>query len=89
MNEVNVLEVAKNALMVGIQISLPLLLTSLVVGTVIGIMMAATQIQEFTLTFVPKLIAMGIVMLVAGPWMLRCIIGFSRIIFQQIPTIAP
>lgn len=88
MTEVTVLELARSAMMVGMKVSFPLLLTSLVVGTLIGIMMAATQVQEFTLTFVPKLIAMGLVLLLAGPWMLRSLITFARLIFRTVPDIA-
>lgn len=89
MTEFTVLELAKNAMLVGVKVSLPMLLASLVVGTLIGILMAATQIQEFTLTFVPKLLALGVVMLVAGPWMLRSLVSFARLIFQEIPDLAP
>jgi len=89
MTEFMVLELAKNALLVGVKVSLPMLLASLVVGTLIGVLMAATQIQEFTLTFVPKLLALGVVMLIAGPWMLRSLVAFARMIFQSIPDLAP
>lgn len=89
MNEQAVLELAKNAMLVAMQVSMPMLLASLVVGTVIGILMAATQVQEFTLTFVPKLLAMGLVMLLAGPWMLRSLVIFAQAIFHTIPTVAP
>jgi flagellar biosynthetic protein FliQ len=89
MTEVTVLEIAKQALMVGLQVSGPLLLSSLIVGTLIGILMAATQVQEFTLTFVPKLLALGIVMLLAGPWMLRSLISFATALLTRLPTMAP
>jgi flagellar biosynthetic protein FliQ len=49
--------------------------------------MAATQIQEFTLTFVPKLIAMGLVLLIAGPWMLRSLMLFATVIFEKLPGV--
>lgn len=89
MTEATVLEVAKNALLVGVKVSMPLLMVSLVVGTLIGVLMAATQVQEFTLTFVPKLLALGLVVLIAGPWMLRTLVLFARLIFQSIPDLAP
>ena len=89
MNELQVLAIAKHALTIGVEISMPLLLASLLIGTLIGVVMAATQIQEFTLTFVPKLLTMGIIILLAGPWMLRCLTGFARLIFQDIPNVAP
>ncbi len=87
MNELTVLEVMKQAITVGIEVSAPLLLASLVVGTVVGVLMAATQIQEFTLSFVPKLFAMGVVLLLAGPWMLRTLIAFTINIFQRLPGV--
>ncbi|MHB9130831.1 MAG: flagellar biosynthetic protein FliQ [Armatimonadota bacterium] len=85
MNELTVLELAKHALQVGIQVSAPLLITSLLIGTLLGVIMAATQIQEFTLTFVPKLLAMGAVTLLAGPWMLRSLVAFTEMIFDKLP----
>ena len=88
MNELVVLQLAKQAMLVGIEVAAPLLLVSLVVGTLIGLIMAATQVQEFTLTFVPKLIAMGIILLLVGPWMLQILIGFATMIFQKVPSIA-
>ena len=88
MSEVSVLELAKNALLIGIKVSMPMLLASLIVGTLIGILMAATQVQEFTLTFVPKLLALGVVLLVAGPWMLHSLVSFGSMIFQSLPSLA-
>lgn len=89
MTELTVLEIAKHALLVGFKVSAPLLVVSLVVGTMLGIVLAATQVQEFTLTFVPKLLLMGLVLLLAGPWMLRSMITFALMIFQRLPTVAP
>jgi len=88
MNETMVLEIMKNALLVGIKISMPLLLSSLVVGTTIGILMAATQVQEFTLTFVPKMLTLALVLLLTGPWMLRSLVVFARMIFNELPDLS-
>ena len=87
MTEATVLELAKQAMTVAMQVAWPLLLSSLLVGTVIGILMAATQIQEFTLTFVPKLLVMGTILLLAGPHLLRTLVDFAVVVFQKIPTI--
>lgn len=87
MNELTVLELMKQAMTVGIEVSAPLLLASLMVGTTVGVLMAATQIQEFTLSFVPKLFAMGLVLLLMGPWMLRTLIAFTINIFQRLPGV--
>jgi flagellar biosynthetic protein FliQ len=89
MTEVTVLEIAKQALIVGLEVSGPLLLVSLVVGTVIGILMAATQVQEFTLTFVPKLLALGLVLMLAGPFMMRSLITFATTLLNRLPSMAP
>jgi len=89
MTEITALEYVKQALLVGLQVSGPLLIASLIVGTLVGVLMAATQIQEFTLTFVPKLLAMALVILIAGPWMLRTLVGFTLMIFQRLPSLSP
>lgn len=88
MTEITALEIAKQALLVGIQVSAPLLLASLIVGTLVGLIMAATQIQEFTLTFVPKLLAMGVILLLTGPWMLRSLVTFTLMLFDKLPSAA-
>ena len=65
----------------------PMLLVSLVVGFSVGFLQSVTQIQEFTLTFVPKFIGLGVVLLVGGPWMLAELVGYSRALFDYIPTL--
>ena len=89
MTEVTALDIARQALLVGLQVAAPILLASLVAGTLISLLMAATQIQEFTLTFVPKLLAIGFVLLLTGPFMLRTMTAFSLWIFQRIAGVAP
>lgn len=80
MNDQVVLDLARQALLLMLQLAAPFLLTALVVGLVIGILQSLTQIQEQTLTFVPKLVVMGLVFLVALPWMLQRIVGYTRAI---------
>ena len=63
----------------------PLLLVVLVVGLVISIFQAATQINEMTLSFIPKLIGMALTLVIAGPWMLKLIVGYTRELFESIP----
>jgi flagellar biosynthetic protein FliQ len=65
----------------------PLLLASLAVGVLVGIFQAATQINEMTLSFIPKLMAMAAVLIVTGPWMLRLAIEFTRRLFENIPNL--
>jgi flagellar biosynthetic protein FliQ len=63
----------------------PMLGAALAVGLFIGVIQAATQIQEMTLSFIPKLLALVVVLFVVGPWMLRIIVTFSQRLFMDIP----
>jgi len=65
----------------------PLLLSALVVGLVVGMFQAATQINEMTLTFVPKLIVVAVVVLIAGPALLNTLLGFTIRLFEGIPEL--
>jgi flagellar biosynthetic protein FliQ len=67
-------------------LSAPLLLSALVVGLLIGMLQAATQINEMTLTFVPKLIVVALVILFAGPTLLNTLLGFTIRLFENIPA---
>ncbi|HFD80869.1 MAG TPA: flagellar biosynthesis protein FliQ [Gammaproteobacteria bacterium] len=80
-----VLEVGKHAMEVTALLAAPLLLSALVVGLLIGMLQAATQINEMTLTFVPKLLVVGLVLLLAGPALLRTIMGFTIGLIEGIP----
>ena len=63
----------------------PLLVTALVVGLVVSVFQAATQINEMTLSFIPKLVAMFAVLVVAGPWMLASLVDYMQRLFSSIP----
>ncbi|MGD9494920.1 MAG: flagellar biosynthesis protein FliQ [Armatimonadota bacterium] len=63
----------------------PMLAVALVVGVAISILQAVTQIQEMTLTFVPKVVAIGLTVLVCGSWMLRSLVGFTEELLRRIP----
>ncbi len=78
-----VLELGQGAVVTGLMICAPMLAAGLVVGVVISIVLAATQIQEFTLTFVPKLCAMAAAGMLCAPWMLRTLIGFTTWVLRQ------
>lgn len=80
-----VLDVGREALYLTMMLAGPLLLAALVVGLLIGVFQAATQIQEMTLSFIPKLMALVFALLFAGPWMLRMLIEFSQRLFLAIP----
>jgi flagellar biosynthetic protein FliQ len=84
MAEGAVLDLGRNAVMTGLLVCAPMLGAGLVVGLVISILLAATQIQEFTLTFVPKLVAMAFVGALCAPWMLRTLMSFATSVFQHV-----
>jgi len=65
----------------------PLLLAALVIGLIVSIFQAATQINEQTLSFVPKLVGMFIVLILAGPWMLQMMVDYIRRLFESIPQL--
>ncbi|MFT4823225.1 MAG: flagellar biosynthetic protein FliQ [Halioglobus sp.] len=80
-----VMDVGREALYLTMMLAGPLLLSALLVGLLIGIFQAATQIQEMTLSFIPKLIALTFALLFAGPWMLRMLVEFTERLFMAIP----
>jgi flagellar biosynthesis protein FliQ len=80
-----VMSVGTHALEVTLMLAAPLLLVALVVGLLVGIFQAATQINEMTLSFIPKLIAMAATIAIAGPWMLKLIVNYTRELFESIP----
>ena len=82
-----VLDVGRDALWVIALLSAPLLLSALAVGLLVGMIQAATQIQEMTLTFIPKLIVLALALLFAGSWMLGVLTDFSITLIQSIPEI--
>src|SRR6185312_14734876 len=81
----SIMELGQHALYVAMLVAAPLLLTALAVGLLIGVIQAATQINEMTLSFIPKLIAMALVALVAGPWMLRLLVQFTTQLIESLP----
>jgi flagellar biosynthetic protein FliQ len=80
-----VTSLVQQALEVTILLSAPLLLTALVTGLVVSIFQAATQINEMTLSFIPKLLAIFAALVLAGPWMLNVIVDFTRRLIEGIP----
>ncbi len=77
----------QNAMIVAIKLTTPLLLPSLIVGLIIAMFQAATQINETTLTFVPKMLVIGLVLLLAGPWMLQMFIDYFHDLLREIPHV--
>jgi flagellar biosynthetic protein FliQ len=80
-----VMTVGQRALEVTLLLSAPLLLAALVVGLLVGVFQAATQINEMTLSFIPKLLGMAVTAVIAGPWMLKLMISYTRELFESIP----
>ena len=87
MDTAMVVDLIRSALWVTVQVSAPLLGVALIVGVVIGIIQAATSINERTLSFIPKLIALALALLAFGSWQLVTLVDFTRGIFQRIPTL--
>ncbi|HXA99836.1 MAG TPA: flagellar biosynthesis protein FliQ [Steroidobacteraceae bacterium] len=83
----NVMDLAHKTLLVTSMVAAPLLLIALITGLVIGMLQAATQINESTLSFIPKLLMLVLTLFVAGPWILRVLIDFTRDLYAAIPTV--
>ena len=81
----SVLSVAREALWLTILLAAPLLLVTLAVGVLIGVVQAATQINEMTLSFIPKLLALSATLIITGPWMLRLLTEYTRRLIDAIP----
>jgi flagellar biosynthetic protein FliQ len=81
----DVMTIGKHALEVTLLLSAPMLIVALVTGLLIGVFQAATQINEMTLSFIPKLVAMAATLALAGPWMLKLIVSYTRELFESIP----
>lgn len=75
------------AIVVATELLLPVLIVSLVVGVTISLVQAATQVQEMTLSFAPKLAAIAVVLLVMGPWMIGQLVDFTRELFTILPQL--
>ena len=88
MNEDVVINLAMDATELALKVGLPLLLAGLVVGLVISVFQAITQIQEMTLSFIPKILAVAIVAVVLGPWMLDQMVTYTTELYSAIPELA-
>lgn len=87
MNESDVLHIAGQALVLAAKLAGPLLLVSLVIGVVVSLVQAVFQVQDQTLSMVPKLVAGAVVLLMTGGWMLRITVEFTQHLFEQIPQL--
>ena len=87
MNSTAVIHMISEALQLTLVISAPLLLTALAIGLVVSIFQAATQINEATLSFIPKLIGVFAAIVVTGPWILQLLVDYTQRLFGNIPNL--
>lgn len=87
MTDAAVIQIALQAIIISAKLAAPILVVSLAVGLGISILQSVTQIQEVTITFVPKLVGVGLVILVSGHWMLREIVAFTQALFTELPSL--
>jgi flagellar biosynthetic protein FliQ len=87
MNPETVMTMGRQAMEVTLMVAAPLLLAALVIGLVVSIFQAATQINEATLSFIPKLVGVFITLVVAGPWMLSVMLDYMRQVLTNIPLL--
>lgn len=87
MSDAQVLEIITGAIVVATKLAAPLLIASLVIGVVVSVFQTITQIQEMSLTFVPKLVGVAVIIVVAGSWMMRELTGWVTTLWRLIPTL--
>lgn len=87
MQETDALALARHAILVSLQLTLPIMVLSLVIGVIISLFQAVTSIQEQTLTFVPKILMLSLALIVLGPWMLHTLVGFTSDLFTSLPHV--
>jgi flagellar biosynthesis protein FliQ len=83
-----VMDLGRNAMEITLLVAGPMLVTVLLIGLMVSIFQAATQINEATLSFIPKLIGVFAVLLIAGPWMLTTLVDYMHLVFTNIPAMA-
>jgi flagellar biosynthetic protein FliQ len=87
MDQDTVVNLSQQAMTLVMKVGGPLLLTGLVIGLVVSIFQTITQIQEQSLTFIPKIAGVAVVIVVAGPWMLSQLLGYTEELYRNIPTL--
>jgi flagellar biosynthetic protein FliQ len=85
--DTQIVHLALQVMMISFELAAPTLLTALAVGFLVSLFQSATQIQEFTLSFVPKVIAIGIVLLISGRWMMHSMVTFTTQLYNEIPSL--
>ena len=87
MTDTDVIHLGYQVMLVAAKLAAPALVTALVIGFAVSLFQSATQIQEFTLAFVPKAVGVGIALLLCGHWMLQTIVSFTQDLYTSIPTL--
>lgn len=87
MQETDALELSRRAILLALQLSLPILTISLVIGVLISLFQAVTQIQEQTLTFVPKVVVLSLALIVLGPWILHTLVQYTAGLIASLPHV--
>lgn len=87
MTQSSTLSILQQTLWTIAQLSAPVLATALVIGLVISLIQAVTQVNEQTLSYVPKIIGIGLVLVIAGPWMLQTLLDFTAHLYSSLPTL--
>ena len=87
MTDTQIIHIALQVMLVSAKLAAPALVTALVIGFAVSLFQSATQIQEFTLSFVPKAIGVGVALLLSGSWMMHSMITFTQQLFNQIPSL--
>ena len=85
MTDTSIIQIALQTMLVALKLSAPILVTALVIGFAISLFQSMTQIQEFTLAFVPKVVAVGVVLLISGNWMLHTLMQYTVDLWSSIP----
>ena len=86
MNEMFALEIGRNALLMTVMLAAPMMGAALLVGLLISVFQALTQINEQTLTFVPKILAVFAALVVTGPWLMQSLVGYTTNLFTMLPA---
>ena len=86
MNQDTVVNLASQAMTLALKVGAPLLIAALVVGVIVSVFQAVTQIQEQSLSLIPKIVAVAVVLVVLGPWMLGQLVSYTTALYTAIPT---
>jgi flagellar biosynthetic protein FliQ len=87
MNDSTVIDIAVQAMIITAKLAAPILIVSLAIGIAVSLVQSVTQVQEYTLTFVPKLAGIALVIVIAGSWMLHELVAFTQRLFERVPSL--